>query len=93
MDKIATKEALKKVSQALNDKIAQQDYIMIPIADPQNVTAAEKVELKKAVENGTPFNCIIETTVGDKLRVISYNATSVVVYSINVGSIVEISYE
>lgn len=40
--------------------ISQQDYLRIKIADEQNITAAEKAELQKAVSAGTIFDYIIQ---------------------------------
>lgn len=54
MDKIATKEALSQIAIALNDKIAQQDYIRIEVAslDSQDgFTAEEKALIRKNLSN------------------------------------------
>lgn len=59
MDKIATKEALSAVAQALNDKIAQQDYIIIPIKDAAHLTEDEIALLKKHIKSNTIWDCLL----------------------------------
>lgn len=62
MDKIATKEALSAVAQALNDKIAQQDYIRIPVAGESfetDFSDAEKAEISKYVKAGLAYDIIL----------------------------------
>lgn len=46
-------------------QIAQQDYIRIPIADLTEMTDSEKAEIKKAIDNNTIFDCIIQTEHGE----------------------------
>lgn len=53
-------------------QIAQQDYIRITIADFENITDAEKAEVKKAIANGTIFDVlfVVGTTEVSTSRVV-----------------------
>lgn len=61
MDKIATKEALNAVAQALSNKIAQHDCVIIQIEDVTNPTEAEKLSIGGTIDNGTIYNVIIKS--------------------------------
>lgn len=46
-------------------QIAQQDYLVIPIANPSLLTTAEKAEIKKHIANNTIWDCLITWKSGD----------------------------
>lgn len=78
MDKIVTKEALKKVSQALNDKIAQQDYIHIQIADVGTLSTEEKKTILKHIANWPDI--ILEDLTGKETRILARQGAAIVFY-------------
>ena len=72
MDKIATKEALEKVSQVLNNKIAQQNYIFIPILDggeynAELVDAATQQKLFELAKDGRGMNVVFVDKEGTQM--------------------------
>ena len=69
MDKIATEKALAILKQALNDKIAQLNYVVIQIEDVTHPTEAEQLEIGGTVDNGTVYNVIIKSG-DDSYRII-----------------------
>lgn len=77
MDKIATKEALQQVAEALNDKIAQQDYIELPRPlDIGNLTEGEKNLIRKHIKAGNILNCVFvynDSSERNVCRIIGYS--------------------
>lgn len=97
MIKIATKEALERVAQALNDKIEKQAYIEVSgeSITSGELTASEKAEIKKAIENGTIWDVLMTAPGGETLRVIAVSipSDSIAVYSIEEEAIRVFAYE
>lgn len=79
-------------------QIAQQDYIRIEVSRDSltsgNLTASEKAEVKKAVENGTICDVLIVNAV-ETLHVIAVSqaSASIAVYSIEEEAIKVLQYQ
>lgn len=75
-------------------QIAQQDYIRIEISGNSVLTASEKAEIKKAVENGTIWD-VLMVSPGETLRIIAVSlaSLSIATYSIEEEAIRVFSYE
>ena len=78
-------------------QIAQQDYIRIEVSGESvtsgELTASEKAEIKKAVENGTILDVLL-VNAAETLRIITVSpaSTSIAVYSVEEEKIVVFTY-
>lgn len=89
MDKVATKEALEMATQALNDKIAQQDYIRIEVASLDSAvgfTSEEKALIRKNLSNW-PDIILAEKGSPSLSRIVAVSAMSIAWYDINSSTI------
>lgn len=91
MDKVATKEALEMATQALNDKIAQQDYIRIEVASldssQHEFTSEEKALIRKHLSNW-PDIILVEKGLPYQVRIVAADARTIAWYDMNSLSIV-----
>lgn len=97
------------IAQALNDlnerieglqgQIAQQDYLRFGIANPDELTAEEKAEIQKCVQNGTIWDAVIvigtPTDPDQTVRVVSISESDriIVIANASTESLLSISYD
>lgn len=80
-------------------QIAQQDYIRIEVSSGSvssgELTASEKAEIKKAVENGTIMDVLMVVPGVETLRIIAVSSasTSIAAYSIEEEGIQVFRYQ
>lgn len=91
MDKIATEKALAILKQALSDKIAQQDYIRIPIEQFSSITSEEKTAIKKHIANWP--NILLITPYEKEARIIALNPPYIIFYDTMNSKIIEVNLD
>lgn len=79
-------------------QIAQQDYIRVEVSGESvtsgNLTASEKAEIKKAVENGTIWD-VLMVNPAETLRIITVSSASasIAVFSVEEKAIKVFQYQ